>query len=270
MTAAERWRDALGDWEIPAAILASAPESPWRFPPGLFERRAELAAERPTPSHRVARQWLGTGGTVLDVGCGAGAASLPLAGLTERLVGVDESSDLLAEFRRLAAMVVDNVATVGGRWPDVAAQVEPADIVVCANVVYNVPDLAGFARALTDWARRRVVLELTARHPMSELNDLWMRFHGLPRPGRPTADDCVDVLHELGFEPDRTDWVPSGPPIRMARAEMVAWTRRRLCLTAERDAEVESAIAPWLAEDGSAALPPRHVMTLDWAGRAAQ
>ena len=47
---------------------------------------------------------------------------------------------------------------------------------------------------------------------------------------------------------------------------MVAWTRRRLCLTAERDAEVESAVAPWLAVDGSAALPPRQVVTAGLGG----
>ena len=268
MTAGERWREALVEWEIPPAILASAPESPWQFPAGLLERRAERAAERPTPTHQVAQQWLGKGGTVLDVGCGAGAASLPLAARAGRLVGVDESARLLAEFRRLAGRVVESVVTVEGRWPEVAAEVEPADVVVCANVVYNVPDLAAFARALTERARRRVVLELTARHPMSELNPLWMRFHGLRRPDRPTADDCAEVLHELGLNPGRNNWVPAGTPAHMTRAQMVTWTRRRLCLTADRDAEVESAIAPWFAEDGSSTLPPRQVVTLDWQGHA--
>ncbi|HEV1998287.1 MAG TPA: class I SAM-dependent methyltransferase [Candidatus Dormibacteraeota bacterium] len=266
--AAEIWRLALEGWKIPAEILAAAPASPWQFPPGLFERRAELALKQATPSHELALSWLPFDGTVLDVGCGPGAASMPLAGRARQLAGVDESSHFLAEFRRLAEPLVDSVVTVQGRWPDVAPGVGPADVVVCANVAYNVTDLAAFARALTEHARGRVVLELTARHPMSELNDLWMTFHGWRGPERPTAGDCADVLFELGLEPHRTDWVStvSQPPLEWP--QMVAWTRRRLCLPADRDAEVEAAIAPWFKEDGSPAMAPRAMVTLDWPGGA--
>ena len=267
--AATRWRSALAEWEIPPAILAAAPESPWQFPIGLFEKRADRAVHRRTPSNEAALQWLPEGGAVIDVGCGAGAASLPLADRAGRLIGVDMSTDFLSEFRARAERLVEHVVTVEGPWPDVAAGVEVADVVVCANVAYNVPDLAGFALALTEHARRRVVLELTLHHPMSALNDLWLRFHGVRRPDRPTADDCEEVLRAAGLEPRRTDWVPSDPPAGLERGEMVAWTRRRLCLTLDRDPEVEAAIMPWLAGgDGSASPPVRPVVTFDWAGRA--
>ena len=45
-----------------------------------------------TPSHRVAHEALPSGGTLLDVGCGGGAASLPLAPPAALLVGLDQSS----------------------------------------------------------------------------------------------------------------------------------------------------------------------------------
>lgn len=264
--AAVRWRRALAEWEIPPAILAAAPESPWRFPTGLFEKRADLAVQRRTPSNDAGLEWLPEGGSLLDVGCGAGAASLPLAGRADRMIGVDVSSNFLSEFRHRAEQLVEHVVTVEGPWPDVAAGVEVADVVVCANVAYNLPDLAGFVLALTEHARQGVVLELTLHHPMSTLKDLWLRFHGVRRPDRPTADDCQEVLLEAGLEPRRTDWVPSDPPARLERGEMVAWTRRRLCLMPERDAEIEAAIGPWLAAgDGSASLPVRPVVTFDWA-----
>ena len=268
LTAAALWRRALEGWQIPAAILATAPESPWQFPAGLLERRAEMALMQTTPTHRVALSWLPAGGTVLDVGCGAGAASLPLAHRASRLAGVDESADFLAEFRRLAQPLVDIVSTVEGGWPGIAAEAAPADVVLCANVVYNVPDLAPFVLALTEHAQGRVVLELTARHPLSDLNDLWMRFHGLRRPERPTADDCVSVLLELGIDPGRTDWIPEVAAPTLDRAQMVAWTRRRLCLGADRDAEIDSAISPWFGPDGTQAMLPRAMVTLDWEGRA--
>src|SRR5919198_2420631 len=82
-----RWLEELEAWAIPEEILARAPESPWEFPVGLFRARAEQAqAGRPTPSSSQALRFLPAGGTVLDVGAGGGAASLPLAGRASRIV----------------------------------------------------------------------------------------------------------------------------------------------------------------------------------------
>src|SRR5207302_224166 len=81
-----------------------------------------------------------------------------------------------------------SVTTIEGAWPDVADRAPGGDVVVCHHVVYNVPDLVSFAQRLTDHAWRWVVVELTAQHPMSVLNDLWQHFHGLTRPTTPTAD----------------------------------------------------------------------------------
>ena len=81
-----------------------------------------------------------------------------------------------------------------------------ADVAVCHHVIYNVPEPVPFVEALTAHARRRVVLELMPAHPVSNLNDLWMRFHGLRRPTRPTADDFVAVLAEMGIAPGREEW----------------------------------------------------------------
>ena len=72
------------------AMRPPAPESPWTFPVDLFASRADAAARQfePTPSNLRALEALPEHGAVLDVGCGAGAASLPLAVRAGRLVGV--------------------------------------------------------------------------------------------------------------------------------------------------------------------------------------
>src|SRR4029453_6519528 len=112
--ALERWREQLEGWAIPAQILAAAPEPPWSYPVGVFRSRARRAGSRPaTPSNREAARHLPEGGTVLDVGAGAGAASLPLAGTAGRLVAVDESPEMLASF--LAAAEAAGGAAGGGR-----------------------------------------------------------------------------------------------------------------------------------------------------------
>src|SRR5215212_531078 len=179
-----RWRAQLQAWAIPEEILAAAPESPWGFPVSLFRARAERAGAggRPSPSNREALRWLPPGGGVLDVGAGGGAASLPLAGVAGRAVAVDESAAMIASFLEAAAGAGLEAEGVQGRWPEVAGRVGPADVVVCHHVLYNVADLAPFATALTGHARRRVVAELTDRHPLAGLRPLWRRFHDLDRP----------------------------------------------------------------------------------------
>ena len=270
--ALERWREQLDGWAIPSEILAAAPESPWGYPVGLFRSRARRAGSRPaTPSNLEAARFMPEGGSVLDVGAGAGAASLPLAGLASQLVAVDESPAMVASFLDAADAAGVPAEAVEGRWPEVAGRVGPADVVVCHHVLYNVADLAPFALALTGHARRRVVAELTDRHPLVGLRPLWRRFHDLDRPTGPGAGDAVAALAAVGLAVDRQDWEQ---PDRFGFDdfdELVAFTRRRLCLPAARDPEVAEA----LLDEGTRQVDgvwvsgqPRRVTTLSWPGTA--
>ena len=134
-----RWREQLDGWAIPTDILAAAPESPWQFPVGLFRSRARRAGSRPvTPSNREAARSLPPGGSVLDVGAGGGAASLPLAAVAGRLVAVDESADMVAAFLAAADAAGVPASGVEGRWPEVAGRGAPAAVVGCDAVLVNV------------------------------------------------------------------------------------------------------------------------------------
>jgi SAM-dependent methyltransferase len=260
-TAAARWADQLAAWAIPPEILAAAPESPWGFPASIFRAPGDEAVIE-TPSRRRALEALPEGGTVLDVGSGGGAGSLPLCPPGGGIVAVDESAELLALLADGAQARGIDHAEVHGRWPDVAPAVGPADVVVCSHVFYNVPDLGAFALALTSHARRRVVVELTASHPLTAQAPLWRHFHGIDRPDGPTADDAVAVLEDVGLAVSSEHFAaPPRPGVR--REDWVAFVRRRLCLPAERDAEVAAFLPP---EDG--ALTPRSAVTLWWDGSA--
>ncbi len=266
------WREQLEAWAIPEEILAAVPDSPWELPVGLFRSRADQARERPpTPSDREAARWLPAGGTVLDVGAGGGAASLPLAGQAARLVAVDESAGMLEAFRAATAAAGVAAETVLGHWPEVADRVGAADVVVCHDVLYNVQDLEPFARALTAHARRRVVAQLGERHPLVEEAPLWRTFHRLDRPDGPTADDAEAALRALGLAVERQDWT-AGPRASFATFEdLVAFLRRRLCLPREREAELAAVLAAERVEDEHGVRlrrGPRHAVTLAWPGAA--
>jgi SAM-dependent methyltransferase len=263
VSAAARWAEALAEWAIPERILASAPESPWGFPTDIFNETTRRAlSEPPTPTHQQITAVIPTGGVVLDVGCGSGAASVPVAPPAGRIVGVDEDPAMLDA---LAATSAGRAAVelIEGRWPDVAGRAGQADVVVCANVAYNVSALGPFLTALTDAARMAVVLELTAEHPQSALSPLWTHFWGLTRPSRPTADDAVQVVEEVvGVTPVIQRWRRSWSFMGDRGPQTVAWVRRRLCLPEASDHEVAARL------DQLPEVGPSAMVTLSWPGGA--
>lgn len=235
--ATRRWAEQLAAWAIDPEILAAAPESPYGFPRGMFDARTG-----PTTTRRAIAAALPEGGALIDVGCGGGAASAEFAGRAGLLVGVDSAEHMLASYRANTAAAGVDVRTVLGDWPAVAAELPAGDVVVAANVVYNVADLAPFLAELTLHARRRVVVELTDVHPWTGMSLLWKHFHGQDRPTGPSADDFGEVLDELGVAaehetcPREALWQNAAPEV------VVEFTRRRLCLPVARQAEVEQAL----------------------------
>jgi hypothetical protein len=149
---------------------------------------------------------------------------------------------LLAELARQAAPSGVELRVVTGRWPDVAAAAGDADVVTCHHVLYNAPDIEPFLTALTAAARRLVVVELTAVHPLSSLNALWQQFWDLTRPDGPTADDVLAILAAMGVRASSERWSRPGGRDYASFAEMTDVTRRRLCLPPERASEVAKAL----------------------------
>ena len=126
-------------------------------------------------------------------------------------------------------------------WPDVSDALEAADVVVCNHVVYNVPALGPFVAALAGHARRRLVIEMTAEHPRAWSAPIWRALHGIERPTRPTADDAIAVLADHGIEVRVDRWMHGLADT--PHEDLVAMTRRALCLPADRDPDVARALS---------------------------
>lgn len=254
------WREALASWAIPDDLLAAAPENPWRLAVGTFAERADEARTRSTPSIVAARAALPPGGVILDVGAGAGAASLPHADVVSRIVGVDSNPAMLAALRERAVAAGVDVLTVAGTWPEVAGRVPVADVVVCHHVLYNVWELVPFVEALTGHAQSRVVVEIPDQHPLAWTGPYWQAVHGIDRPSRPTGDDAITLLRGLGLDVEVERWTAPHTGATTAPEDLVALLRRHLCLTSDRDPELRR-----LLEEQP---PPteRNLLTLVWDG----
>jgi SAM-dependent methyltransferase len=262
--ALHRWDNALQDWAIPPEILAAAPVPPYGFGVGLFDRLADEAMRKDTPSRRRAREALPEmDATVLDVGCGGGAASLSLAPRLGKVIGVDQQENMLVAFAARAERLGIAHEEVQGRWPDVADEAPETDVVVCHHVLYNVAALAPFVQTLTAHARRRVVVEMTGEHPLAWLRPLWRRFWDLDRPTRPTADDALAALHAIGLDAAMERFAEPSPWQDLGD-ELVIFVRIRLCLPPRRDPEIRAAL-----HDLGLPQERRSLVTLWWPGSAA-
>jgi SAM-dependent methyltransferase len=273
MNPADRWAQALAARAIPQRILDAAPTSPWGFPTELFRIRAEASTSRPipTPTTAWALEALPTSGSVLDVGVGGGASSLPLAPRAGRITGFDQQTDMLEVFREAAHAAGVEAGTVQGRWPDDDVKAPTADVVISGHTVYNAPDLGPFVSALDAHAARRVVLEATERHPLGWMHDLWRRFHDIDIPDAPSIDLALAVIEANGIDvarddrPDHDD-DPGAGGFESAE-DAVALIRTRLCLPASRDGEIAEALGDRLRlRHGlwTAGPPSRTVVTLWW------
>jgi SAM-dependent methyltransferase len=253
-SAAQHWRHSLEAWAIPNEIVAAAEESPWIHPVELFLVPDVIES---TPSHERAREALRIGGSVLDVGCGAGIAAFALAPPSSEVIGVDQQAAMLEEFRTNAALRGVTCSTIEGLWPSVADEAPSADVVTAHHVVYNVSDIVPFLRALDEHARSRVVLELPDRHPLSPMSAAWQHFWQLDRPLEPTSSDLVNVLEEMGIHAHRESWRGA------LRAEQnldkaAHFMRIRLCLPASREDDVREFLVANPTE------PTRALCTIWW------
>jgi hypothetical protein len=79
------------------------------------------------------------------------------------------------------------------------AEVAPADVVLCANVLSPLADVAPFLAKLDRHARRRCYVVLRATAMDAPLAALWRDIHGVPYPRETTHADAYAVLDQLGI-----------------------------------------------------------------------
>ncbi|MCZ3389939.1 MAG: methyltransferase domain-containing protein [Actinomycetia bacterium] len=263
---AQCWTDALAAWAIPPHIVDAATRDPWMLPVLCFSGRADRAVNDPAgvSFERAAEALRENPGSVLDVGAGAGAASLPLAAWATTITAVDGKAPMLEAFAERAAAAGVDHREVLGSWPAAAADVVPHDVVVVHHVVYNVADIVPFLGALDAKAKRRVVLELPPHHPLSWMNPLWKQFHGVDRPVVPIAGDLVEILGAMDVADLRTDYWQQFDPAAADGSdsesldERSALVAQRLCLSEAREPDVAAALTD---------IDPgyhRDVVTISW------
>ncbi len=263
-----------GDKPIPEVdALAADPLARWRF---LNARRETVigairarrgdegdywtaraaapgAQMRVDPAHRFPPlDWLldrvDAETTVLDVGAGWGRFAIPLARAARMVTAVEPSDPLRALLRENAAAAGvgdERLRLVADDWE--AAEVSPADLVLCANVLMPLAEIGPFIRKLDAHTLRRCVIILRATAVDAPLVALWRAIHGVPYPRETTHADAFAALDALGI-PAQVTLLPSAPIWAFGSPEDAArLARERLWLgPVGRDPHADRLLDDWL------------------------
>lgn len=133
--------------------------------------------------------------TLIDVGAGTGRHAVPLAAKLEWVTAVEPSEGMRSHIPPL-----DNITVVASTWED--AEVAPADLVICAHVMYGVREPVPFITKLDASARERVFVmmrESRAVHPAVRLRE---RLLGDSGPREPRFSELFMLLRQMGIAAD--------------------------------------------------------------------
>jgi 2-polyprenyl-3-methyl-5-hydroxy-6-metoxy-1,4-benzoquinol methylase len=135
----------------------------WERVAGDYDRGA-LAVRVPSILERI-RALVPPGASILEVGAGTGAFTIPLAQDARPITAVDYSPAMLGVLRRkLERDSTLKITPVLARWED--ADVQPHDVVLAANALYRTADLQVALTKMVRNARvRGIVLWSIGRSP---------------------------------------------------------------------------------------------------------
>jgi SAM-dependent methyltransferase len=196
--------------------------------------------------------------SVLDVGAGVGALTIPLAKSVERVTALEPSPSMQEELRtNVARHGLDNVACIAGSWG--RAEVHPHDLILVANVGPIFDDLLGFVAAATPLARRAIALVQNVG-PGTEkfyLGELYPLLFGREYPPRADYLRSVTLLHSIGVYADvRIIGYDFDQPFEDLQEAVDFWKEQMRLEDPEREEELARFLRAKLRRAGSRLVAP--------------
>lgn len=204
MSAADRYAARVD------AVLAQRTRLRGPAPPG--DAFADLPPDHPLlktdplrsldPTLELIASYVAPDDVIVDVGGGGGRNGLPLALRCFEVVNVDPSANMLAAFRATTRRVgIHNAIAVHGDWLELDP-VPRGTVALVNHVTYLTREIVPFIRKLEQAASRLVIMTVGDPPPPSRNRAAFQVCYEEPSEPVPGHAELIDVLRELGIEPE--------------------------------------------------------------------
>ena len=141
--------------------------------------------------------------SIIDIGGGAGRLALPLALRKDHVTVIDSSQAMLNELKNISTELnIKNLSSIYGLWEKTFDSIESHDGSLCSHVIYGIEDIETFITAINSVTNKRAVIIAFMESPQGHLGDIWNAVHGEKRIHLPATPQLMDVLWEMGLEPE--------------------------------------------------------------------
>ena len=197
--------------------------------------------------------------SLLDVGCGSGILSLPLARRLKRVIGLDFSQGMLDALTHAAAQEgIHNIDTVKLAWADDWASVPRCDIVVASRSTL-VEDMEAALLQLNDKANKRVYLTHLAGG--GAINRAASEAIGRAMPTLPDYIYVLNLLHQMGIHP-KLDYLETAADRR--QHDFKTFSRHAAWALAALSEEELVRLQQWYEREGRHATLPLRWAFISW------
>lgn len=163
-----------------------------------YTEEYNLNHDTPLIAQRL-QQLLGSGHSILEIGCGSGNFTALMARYSKSILGLDFSPAMLTVLQqRLLAEGISNVQTQTGKWEDFTTDAA-FDYIVSVNSLYRIRDMAAALHKMHAYSRRGFVIVRTIQRPF---------FYRLYRDCGLDCAECLDyqllplLLWQQGIQAD--------------------------------------------------------------------
>ena len=143
--------------------------------------------------------------TVLDIGCGPGILTVPLASRVRKVTAIEPSGPMIRCLERhLMEERLSNVSIIKSRWEDISADHLEAHDLVIASFSLNIVDIQAALLKMNFLAKRKVILYWFAGIANWEMisTDLLPTVFGQNAPLYPKCNVLYNLLYDLELYPD--------------------------------------------------------------------
>ncbi|MBA3948251.1 MAG: methyltransferase domain-containing protein [Herpetosiphonaceae bacterium] len=207
------------------------------------------------------------GTRLLDVGAGTGRYAVPLARAGAVVTAVEPSDSMVHYLEQYVAEEQVQVQVVRDHWE--TADVPPADVVICAHVLYPIADGASFLQKLDQHTLHQCFLCLGFESPNVWLMPFWRAIYDVERLHLPGAIPALALLHQLGIDAQFTPIAPINTLHFADLEEALVDVRIRLCLQpdATRDERLRMLLRAHMQRDpdgGWRPIQPQRMVVISW------